>query len=258
MHMVEDINIASKDTSASFTCNLGLNLISLKLGDIEVIHSAPEGFIGPHFGLRHPSLLGGGEDPYPFGAARYLPWEAEKKSENEFHAKISGDQESLEGQKFQIAVDGKIIDDTLRLHQSVVSAADSLIGCQARLRLPKEGENTLRIDSRDKYYVNGKLTQMPEFWERSPDGFVTVSLNTPFEAGFRPIINPLRGRIQLKTDSYLVELEYTSISEESSWYIIYPEESPYISIAAVSSQNPWHPNLTVSSVDMSLKIFRNC
>ncbi len=255
--MVKEINIASKDTSASFTCSHGLNLISLKQGDTEVIHSAPEGFIGPHFGFRLPSLLGGGEDPYPFGAARYLPWEAEKKSESALHAKISGNHESPEGQKFQIDVDANIADETLRLHQSVVSEADSLIGCQARLHLP-EGENTLSIDSRDKYYLNGTLTEVPVSWERSSDGFVTVSLNTPFEAGFRPVIDLLRGRVQLKTSSYSVVLEYTSISEESSWYIIYPDEGSHISIAAVSSQNPWRPNLTVSSIDMSLKIFRNC
>jgi hypothetical protein len=250
--MAEEITLKSEDATAKFSYKQGLNLTGFKKGGVEVIQKADNGFIGPHFGCRHKALLGKNEDPYPHGEARYLPWEV-KESENKLHAQITGDEDNSEGQKYRIEVEAAVVDDMLKMHHAVVSSADSLAGSQIHFRLP-EGDNILMVDSRSRYYADGELKEIPKKWQRTPDGFAAIPLDAPFEAGFRPFIHPLKGRIRLITNEFEVELEYFCISEESSWYIHYPENKDVLSIAAVSSQNPWKPNLTVSSIDILLRV----
>ena len=248
--MAEELTLKSEDASAAFSCEEGLVLTGFKKDGVEVIGKADKGFIGPHFGSRPKALIGKDEDPFPHGEARYLPWEADV-SDNKLAARISGDEKSGEGQKYQMEFEASLEEDALTMHYSVVSSADSLAGNQIHLRLP-EGDNHLMIDSRSQYFADGELKEIPEEWKRTPDGFITMLLNSPFEGGFRPFVNPLQGRIRLKTREYQINLEYSCISEESSWYINFPKGKDIISIAAMSSQNPWKPNLTVSSIDVTL------
>ena len=119
---------------ATFAPDKGMNLLSYKKGDIEVIDQSTKGLfdercaglgalIGPHFHHRNSRIVPPVEDkslfphlaalrakgvkePFSHGIARYVPWKVEA-SDNRIHAELSGKDEwkgvpiaQLEGQDF--------------------------------------------------------------------------------------------------------------------------------------------------------------
>lgn len=249
-------------TEAIFLPEHGMNLISYKRGDIEIIDQATkEGFeersaglgplIGPHFHRRRPELLPkidqefpqssyckahGIADIFSHGVARYVPWKYER-IENGIKACISGKDawcdvplSTIEGQNFQMTMEAELNSHGLHIKLSVVSDTDSIVGIHYFYRLP-----------------NGKGLL------KSHD----LVVNFPSEAidsTFRPSPNPDKGIIWLETEEYTLKTEYDCISEENSWQLYHPENASFVCIEPVSAQDPRHPNLSVSSISITLKI----
>jgi hypothetical protein len=71
---------------------------------------------------------------------------------------------------------------------------------------------------------------------------------------FHPLKDPLRGKIILQTPQYQLETRYSCTSQENSWEFYKPTNGSFVCINPLSSQNPWRPNLSVSSIHIEIEI----
>lgn len=262
-HISED-NIR---TEATFLPEHGMNLISYKKGDVEIIdQTTKKGFdersaglgplIGPHFHRRRPELLPkidqefpqsayckthGIADIFSHGVARYVPWKFEK-TENGFKAQLSGKDtwfnvplSTIEGQNFQMTMEAELNSQGLNIKLSVVSDTDSVVGLHYFYRLPN-GKGLIKARVKDQ------------------DLLVNFPSDQPIDSNFRPAPDPDKGIIWLETEEYILKTEYECISEENSWQLYHPENASFVCIEPISAQDPRHPNLSVSSISINLKI----
>lgn len=288
-----DTLILKSETSAgfiqaTFLPEKGMNLISFKKNDIEIIdqttkHLFDERFsglgplIGPHFHRRLPQTLPkipneelfphiarvkakGILDPFSHGIARYAPWKASLEG-NKIKGTLTGKDlwnnvplSALEGQNFTMQFEAELKEQTLFLKLSVVSDTDSLVGIHYFYRLPNgKGKVTSRVQ---KQYLNLKREKspIPSDWNLSTDQQVILDLNQETDFTFRPFPNPLQGQIILETEEYTLKTTYECASEENSWQLYHPKDSSFVCIEPLSARDPKHPNLTVSSISIGLKI----
>ena len=251
---------------ATFLPDHGMNLISYKNGGVEIIdQSTKKGFdersaglgplIGPHFHRRRPELLPKIDQEFPqsayckthgivdifsHGVARYVPWKYEK-TEKGFKARLSGKDtwhqvplSVIEGQNFEMTMQADLSASGLNVALSIVSETDSLVGLHYYYRLPN-GKGLVKSQVKDQELI----VKFP---------------GEGIDQTFRPAPDPDKGIIRLETDEYTLITEYTCISEENSWQLYYLENGSFVCIEPVSAQDPRHPNLTVSSLSIHLKI----
>lgn len=231
------------ETSVHFSSEHGWQLTRFKNGALDSVFIDAPFFLGPRLGSP---------------SAR-APWDVEDQ-DGKLVAFLSSEKtwkgktlEDHEGQKFKLQSQAWLEEEVLHVHHSVVSETDSLVGNQFHLSVP-DGEAHLLVDSRDHIRTAEGLSPLPEDWERESSGRSVIPLKKSFECGIRPRFSPIGGSIQLITKEYKAEVQFRSSNEESSWFISYKRENPYVSIGAVSSQDPWKPNLTVSSIALSLRL----
>lgn len=271
---------------AVFMPQSGMNLISFKKGAREAIDPSVReaaakgsvgsgGIIGPHFQSRTPSLIPtlknpqafshwtelqkqGVNDPFFNGVGLYAPWTAQQ-TETRLTATLSGkenwNEESLSalaGQNFKMTVEAELKSDGLHLFLAVVSDSDSLIGIDYRYALP-EGKGKVVSGVKKHYYKNNQLEEIPPSWSYSSNGTLHVDLQESTQAAFHPS-NPLEGKIKLETSSHTLHLQYKSICQENAWFLSHASKAPFVQLIPLSSQNPWRPNLSVSSLSIHLKI----
>lgn len=262
-HISEDKVI----TQATFLPEHGMNLISYKRGDVEVIdQSTKKGFdersaglgplIGPHFHRRKPELLPkidkefpqsayckahGIADIFSHGVARYVPWKYEK-TENGFKARLSGKDtwhevplSAIEGQNFQMTMDVDLNARGLNIKLSVVSDTDSVVGIHYFYRLPN-GKGVLKAKVKHQELI------------------MHFPSEEAIDANYHPSPDPDKGIIRLETEEYTLKTEYECVSEENSFQVYHPEKASFVCIEPISAQDPRHPNLTVSGISINLKI----
>lgn len=255
-------------TEATFLPEHGMNLISYKKDGVEVIdQTTKKGFeersaglgplIGPHFHRRRPELLPkidqefpqsayckahGIADIFSHGVARYVPWKYEKTGNESFKARLSGKDtwydvplSTIEGQNFQMTMEANLNAYGLNIKLSVVSDTDSVVGLHYFYRLP-----------------NGKGVIKSKVKEQ--DLIVNFPADQAIDSTFHPSPDPDKGIIRLETEEYTLKTEYECVSEENSWQLYHPEKASFVCIEPISAQDPRHPNLTVSSIAINLKI----
>ncbi len=272
---------------ATFLPEKGMNLISYKWGEIEVIdqstrHDFERRFaglgpiIGPHFHRRKPHLIPKIQneecfphiaicreekcsDPFSHGIGRYAPWKAEATGSG-IHAVLSGKDRwndvplaTIEGQDFQMRFDIELTSGGLHLNLSVVSDTDSIVGIHYYYHLP-HGRGTVRSQVQNAYIVNNVKKPLPPEWNFDSQHILTYELNQETDFTFFPYPNPLQGEIILDTSEYRLVTTYKNDSQENSWQFWHPNGASFACIEPVSSQDPRHPNLTVSKVNIQLEI----
>ncbi|MGA8164379.1 MAG: hypothetical protein WB791_05050 [Waddliaceae bacterium] len=272
---------------ATFLPDKGMNLISYRRGEVEIIDQSTRPdferrfaglgpIIGPHFHHRKPHLIPDisneeqfphiaicreekRSDPFSHGVGRYAPWSAEA-TENSIHAALSGKETwndvplaAIEGQDFQMHFDVELTPAGLQLHLSVVSEADSIVGIHYYYRLPQE-RGTVRSQVQNAYIVNDVKKPLPSDWSFDSRHILTYELNQDTDFTFFPYPNPLKGEIILNTTEYQLVTTYDNDSQENSWQLWHPHGASFVCIEPVSSQDPRHPNLTVSSIKIRLEI----
>lgn len=281
--ILEHTDLDGVKLSATFMPERGMNLISFKKGDIELIdqstfslfdeRSAGLGaLIGPHFHRKRvesvPKIADeslfphiarvrakGVQDPFSHGIARYAPWKAEA-SIHEVKAVLTGKDlwngiplSTLEGQNFKMEFHAKLKANGLFLDLSIVSDTDSLVGIHYYYRLPNgKGRVTSHIRNRENIE--------PE-WNFDADHQVQIDLDHQIDATFRPYPHPREGFITLETSEYTLKTHYSSVSEENCWQLYHPKEASFVCIEPISSQDPRHPNLTVSGLKIHLEPILN-
>ncbi len=270
---------------AIFLPGYGMNIMSYKKGNIEVIDQSTRPMfeeryaglgplIGPHFHRRHvvPKVQNenafphiarckalGINDPFSHGVGRYAPWKTES-TDRTIKASLSGKEEwngiqlaAIEGQNFKMEFHVDLTPNGLELALSVVSDSDSLVGIHYYYSLPqKTGKVISQVQN--EYLVNGVKKPLDSAWKIEEGQRLIFDLDNEADFTFHPFPHPRSGRILLDAGSYQLETTYTCPSQENSWQLYHPRGASFVCIEPISSQDPRHPNLTVSSIQIVLKI----
>jgi hypothetical protein len=272
---------------AIFLPEKGMNLISYKKENIEVIDQSTlplfeERFaglgalIGPHFHRRKTETLPkieneslfphiarvkakGIQDPFSHGIARYAPWQATATGHS-VKASLSGKDmwngislSALEGQNFKMNFDAELTPKGLILNLDIVSDSDSLVGIHYYYHLP---QNTGKIIStvQSSYIDQGEKKILPDEWDVNNQHMLTFDLTNEADYTFFPYPNPLSGKIILDAGVYQLETTYSCQSQENAWQLYHPQGTSFVCIEPISSQDPKHPNLSVSGIRINLEI----
>jgi hypothetical protein len=271
---------------ATFLPDKGMNMISFRLDDIEVIDQSTRdlfeerfaglgALIGPHFHHRKAEIIPlikdeslfphiarlkakGVKEPFSHGIARYAPWQA-KATESKVNAVLTGKDlwngvllAELEGQNFKMVFEAQLGENGLSIDLSAISDTDSLVGIHYYYHVP-QGKGTVTSRVQNTMIVQGQLKPIPDYWIDSQQTF-RYAFEQPADFTFHPFPNPLEGQITLDTENYKLVTTYTCMDQENSWQLYHPEGSSFVCIEPISSQDPRHPNLTVSSLHINLQI----
>lgn len=272
---------------AIFLPDKGMNMVSFKRGSTEVIDQSTRplfeerfaglgALIGPHFHHRNPAIIPPIKDeslfphiarlkakgilePFSHGIGRYAPWKA-KATESKVSAILTGKDQwngvplaELEGQNFSMLFQAELLPDGLHLDLSVVSDADSLVGIHYYYHLPK-GKGTIFSQVQNYYMDHNERKPLPSAWKIDSQQLLTYDLNVDTDYTFYPFPDPLTGTIVLDAVDYRLTTNYRCSSQENSWQLYHPEGASFVCIEPISSQDPRHPNLTVSSIQIALQI----
>lgn len=284
-------NVAEDGTPLQVTYlpGKGMNMVSYKKGDIEVIDpsTAPlfeERFaglgplIGPHFHKRKPEILpkisqeelfphiarvrakNGGVDPFSHGVGRYAPWTYEA-TENSVKAVLTGKDEwngialkDIENQDFTMKFDAELLPDGLHLELSVVSDSDSLVGIHYYYHLP-QGKGTVSSGVQNKFIAIDKTLPIPGDWDYDlTSQELNFSLNNEADFTFHPFPDPTKGEVLLDAGDYQLKTSFVSDSEECCFQLWHPRDASFVCIEPVSAYNPRSLSLSVSSIKIHLEI----
>lgn len=272
---------------ATFLPDKGMNLISLKKGDLEVIDQSTKNLfeerfaglgalIGPHFHHRKSETIPpvpheerfphiarvkakGIQEPFSHGIARYAPWKAEA-TPHSVKAQLSGKDtwndiplSTLEGQNFNMRLIAQLREDGLFLTLSVVSDTASLVGIHYYYSLPG-GKGRVISDVQNQVRIEGELTPIPSNWDFNSQNRLVFDLQNEADFTFRPYPNLLNGSILLETEQYRLQTNYDCMSAENCWQLYHPKGASFVCIEPISAQDPRHPNLTVSTLNIHIQI----
>jgi len=272
---------------ATFLPEKGMNLISYKKGGLEIIDQSTlplfeERFaglgalIGPHFHRKkievQPKITDeslfphiarirakGITDPFSHGIARYAPWQT-TATEHTIKATLSGKDSwngvplaTLEGQNFKMNFQVNLTPKGLLLDLDIVSDTDSLVGIHYYLHLPKNRGKVIS-GIQPFYLVQGVENPLPPEWAVDPQHVLTFDLENEADFTLFPYPNAREGKILLDAETYKLMTTYHCQSQENSWQLYHPKGASFVCIEPLSSQNPKYPNLSVSSIRISLEI----
>ncbi len=272
---------------AIFLPERGMNLISYKKGSLEVIDLSTQALfeeryaglgalIGPHFHHRNPDVIPpikdetlfphiarvkakGIKEPFSHGIARYAPWNA-SATETKVTAKLTGKDlwngvplAELEGQNFTMGFTAELTPQGLSISLSVVSDKDSLVGIHYYYYLP-QGSGKVISQVQKSYMENQELKPLPERWKLDPSQTLTFDLKEAADFTFYPFPNALEGNILLDAGTYKLLTRYSCQSQENCWQLYHPASASFVCIEPISSQDPRHPNLTASSIQIHIEI----
>lgn len=282
------LTLKNEHFEAVFLPEAGMNLISFKKNALEVIAQSTKDLfderfsglgplIGPHFHRRNPNIIPpiadeskfphierirkkGIQDPFSHGIARYAPWKAETVGDHKIKAILSGKDSwngstlaQLEGQNFKMEFEAELTSSGLKIELSVVSEADSLVGIHYYYNLPN-GKGKVISKVKDHYIDRGELKKIPPTWGFDGVKILDFDLSQFADYTFFPSPDPLHTEILLETEEYSLKTTYSCICQENSWQLYHPENARFVCIEPVSSQDPRHPNLTVSGLKLHLEI----
>lgn len=287
--ILKNRTLKGESLQATFLPDKGLNLISYKLGNIEVIDQSTKAeferrfaglgpMIGPHFHRRKPQLIPpvdpakfphvknlaktGPTDPFSHGIGRYAPWKPEF-TETSLKGVLSGKDtwndvplSVLEGQGFQMTFQAELTPHGLELYLSVMSDADSVVGIHYYYHLPN-GKGTVLSHVQKSYIVDEERKPLPLDWNVDEQHLLRYELNRDTDFTFFPYPDPLKGVIKLETETHKLTTTYTCASQENAWQLWHPLGASFVCIEPVSAQDPRHPNLTVSSIHIRVEIEAN-
>lgn len=274
---------------ATFLPDKGMNLISLKKDQLEVIdqstyHLFEERYaglgalIGPHFHRRKSETLPkikdeslfphiarvkakSIQDPFSHGIARYAPWKAES-TQDSVKAQIIGKDtwngvllSDLEGQNFNMTLEASLKEEGLFLNLSVVSDTTSLVGIHYYYALP-QGKGRIISSVQNQTLIEGELKSIPSHWLFDSQQRLIFDLEEEADFTFYPYPDVLKGDILLETDEYQLHTHYYCNCAENCWQLYHPKGASFVCIEPISSQDPRHPNLTASSLSIHIEILK--
>jgi len=273
---------------ATFLPEKGMNLMSCKKNTLEAIdRSTRTRFeerssglgcpIGPHFHLkrqqtiippkdleRFPHIAKLGDeakiDSFPHGVGRYAAWQAISDA-TKVRATLSGKDllngvplSVLEGQNFKMSYDAELTPEGLQIKMSVVSHTTSVVGHlpQGKGKVISEVHNAyIGLDYKE-------VKPIPKGWNFNSQHVLIFDLDNEADCTFFPFLNPTEGKIAIDAITRKLVTIYRSLSQENSWQLYHPRGASFVCVDPVScSQDPRHPNLSVSALNINLQILDN-
>jgi len=293
MIQLKNSSITGDTLSATFLPEGGMNLISYRHGDIEVIDQNTNGLyterkaglgalIGPHFHER--KIISGGfdeslfphiakgkaegrKDPFSHGIGRYVPWKYESGN-NWIKASLSGNDlykgvplKVFEGQNFSMTYEAHLLSDGLHIKYEVESEQPSVIGLHYYYALADKGNIHGAVEN--TYRANNEWKPLPKEWTKEyneDNSSLYFELPQKADYGFLPAKEmPNENHYSLVFDSsqYSLHIHYkTASSSEISCQVFHPNDASYVCIEPLSATCPPNPELTHSSLDVKLEIIR--
>lgn len=285
MKQIENQNERGEKLTATFLPDRGMNLISLKRGNIEAIDQNTRplfeercaglgALIGPHFHHRKnyeiptnfPTHLfphiarikkKGTNEPFSHGIARYVPWTATSsktqitatlKSSDEFHGMKLRD---LEGQDFEMHFEATMMSYGLFIRYRVESEKPSVLGLHYYYAL--DGKSEVIADVQNHYRKGDEWLDLPEKWQRG--GKLHFNLDEEADYGFQPQDPLEENRILLSTGSQSLRIFYDTTSRDNSWQLFHPKGSSYACIEPLTAKNPQAPTHTSSLLEVRIELF---
>ncbi len=280
-------NAQGEILQATYLQDKGMNLVSFKKGNLEVIDQSTRSLfderfaglgalIGPHFHRRKPEILpkiadeslfphiarvkaNGVADPFSHGIARYAPWQA-TATENSVSATLTGKDTwngvalaALEGQNFTMHYRALLAADGLHIDLDVVSDTDSLVGLHYYYHLP-QGMGKVMSSVQAEYRDQQGRKPIPSAWQGAGTNELVFDLGQEADYTFYPHPHPCEGQITLDAETYKLIVKYTCPSQENCWQLYHPKGASFVCMEPISAQDPRHPNLTVSSLKVHLQI----
>lgn len=272
---------------AVFLPEKGMNLISFKRGDLEVIDQSTRdlfeeryaglgALIGPHFHHRKTEDIlpikdesifphiarvkaKGVQDPFSHGIARYAPWKAEATATS-VNARLTGKDlwngvtlAELEGQDFTMTFEAHLGEQGLSLHLSIVSERDSLVGIHYYYALPGSRGKVIST-VQDQVRINRELKPIPSDWNLDSQHRLVFDLKNDADYTFRPYPTVLGGKILLETERYDLQTVYECPNDENCWQLYHPKDASFVCIEPISAKDPLHPLQKTSSLKINLEI----
>ena len=256
-----------QEYSAVFAPGSGMNLMSLKCGEIEAIDQSTMGLfeqrkaglgalIGPHFHRRTK------DDKFSHGLARYAPWKYEA-SETQITAKLLGEYElngvairELQEFDFEMHFDAKLVHDGLLIDYRVKSEEPSVIGFHYYYRL--DGTSFVDAPVKNEYRDVETWKPIPDRWLNPENMRLHFPLHEDADWGFAPKQSPNEpfNRILLRTKSHLLHVDYCgNYDDETSWQLWHPTNASFACIEPLTALNPRKPKYTETHLQMKLSIY---
>lgn len=200
------------------------------------------------------------EDPFSHGIGRYASWKFEHDN-NSISAILKGSDlwndiplKELEGQDFIFKYKSILTSKGLNISMSIVSESDSLVGLHYYYSLPKK-RGKIISNVQNFYLDSNEKKQIPSDWNFNPKTDELIyDLDRSTDFTFYSSNDPTQGIIFLDAEDYKLKKQFRSNCQECSWQLWHPQGSSFVCIEPISSQDPRHPNLTVSSLDIDIEI----
>lgn len=267
----------------------GMNLVSYRCGEIEVIDQATRplfvercaglgALIGPHFHEQpqppldfdhslfphvDPLLAQGRKDPFSHGIARYVPWICHESS-TQLHAKLTGRDlfqkiplEKLEGQGFSLSYEARLLPTGLFIRYTATSPQPSVVGLH--YYYAQLGQAQVQAEVEPIYRDGDQWRPLPSAWTKSKPTHLFLTLDQPIDYGFAPKKKEDSDHdyhLLLTTPCYELHVSLMTASlTETSFQLYRPQNSSYICIEPLSARHPAKPRLTTSTLEVKLQIF---
>ncbi len=276
-----------KPIRATFLPLQGMNMISYKKGDVEIIDQSTRPLfderyaglgpvIGPHFHRQRDDLIATGfdeslfphiarvkangtRDPFSHGIARYAPWNF-TSTESEIHAKICGDDvwhgfhlKELEGADFKMEYTASLKSGMLKITLQVeCQERPCIAGLHTYYAL---GGNKGFVTSHvcDEYNVGGEFKKIPEKFFNRAHSHIKLSMDDELDFGFLPI-DKTHGRTLLETPSRSLSIRYESKNKDLSCQIYHPAGGSFVCIEPLSAKNPRNLDKYLGWVKISIEL----
>jgi len=273
--------------AAHFLPEKGMNLISFKKGDVEVIdqntwplfeerYAGLGAMIGPHFHQRAPESIPpwpdemlfphlkklkakGAKDPFSHGIGRYAPWRVVSQTDSTLVAELSGEDrwqgislKELEGQDFKMSYTAKLSEIGLSIELAVQSEHVSLVGLHTYYALD-QGCGQVVSCVQEEYNDMGVFRPIPATWNYQQHR-LELELPQAIDYGFLPYPDPLHADVLLTTASHQVRVQSWAKQQEHAWQIWQPEGGTFVCIEPLSAKNPRHCVATSSRIKILISI----
>lgn len=264
--------IQKGDYVAEFNIEKGMNFISFKKGNTEVIDQSTRplfeercaglgAMIGPHFHHRKvipkvdPKLFPHrGEEPFSHGVGRYVPWQLDEQSEDRLSASLNGSMKfkgvelkELEGQDFKMHYSARMTEEGMEIILSVIGESETVVGLHTYYAL--NGGGRVKAKIANQYNVGGEFKPLPPEWSQD---FV-YELDGDTDWGF--LSDP--GVVLLETKTHSVQIRYSCDNSECSWQLWHPKGSSFACVEPIAAKNPRRPKLSVNQIRIFISVINN-
>lgn len=282
-HLCED----GEWIQASFLPAYGMNLTSLKKGDVEVIDQSTRPafeqrfnglgpLIGPHFYHRKEDEIPqvpdetifphiarvkkmGGVEPFSHGIGRYVPWRY-KATESSIEGNISGEDTyhgitltALEGFDFSMHFKATLTERGIDILLDVLSEKHpSIAGLHYYFALGTR-KNTLRMQCNPLYNDLGEWKEIPKRWLATEPHQLAFDLDEESDFGFIPL-GKQEGEAELETDSHTLRIHYQTASDEHAFQLYHPKGASFACVEPVTAKNPRAAKQKENHLTVSIEI----